>query len=211
MLAAFLVIPSAVNIIKFDYWLTQPDTRLMVAQWIKANVPDNSTMVVEGAGVLGPPLPVSRAIIAASMASQPGGSIEYLQLAAIRANLPEGPGYSINTVFRLDQRHEGGMVVETIPSVQYYAQRGFDYLVTVDWMQRDDADHYSAEFQESLDTLYEQIADFQPTIAFRFDPYAWRMDYEALDRVNPGQSGAGGPHLRIYRLRIHGISSQSTQ
>jgi hypothetical protein len=205
MLAVLLVIPSAANIMRFDFWLAQPDTRQLATQWITANIPDNSKIVVEGWGVLGPPLPESRAVIAAKMASQQAGSIENLKLAAIRANMPEGPGYNLEMVLRLDERGEAGAVVE-IPTMQYYAQRGFEYLVTVDWVPREFGDQYSPQFQESLDTLYEQIADFQPTIAFKFDPYAWRMDYMALARVIPGQPGTGGPHLRLYRLRRRAIS-----
>jgi len=68
-------------------------------------------------------------------------------------------------------------------------------------MQRSKADAYSAEFQASLDSLYKEIAVFEPTILFRWDPYCWRMDYEALSLVRLGDAIIGGPRLIIYQLR----------
>lgn len=201
VVAVGAMVPSTLNIARYDYWLTQPDTRALAADWITAKVPDEATMIVEGAGVLGPSVPVSRMLLDQQIAAQSPASVGKLYLEAQRANLPTGPGYRVDTVFRLDQVHESGILVGSVQSAQEYVARGVDYLVTVDWMQRDDADHYSPEFQRSLEAAYQPIAKFEPTIAFRFDPYAWRMDYDALARVVPGQPVIGGPRITIYRRR----------
>jgi hypothetical protein len=174
--AVGLVVPSGLNIARYDFMITQPDTRTLAAQWIDAHIPDGATIAVEGAGVLGPVVPA-------------------------RPNQPDGRTYQVDTVFRLDQRHEGGILVGSISSADYYASRGIDYLVTVNWMQGESESGYSKEFQDSLEADYAPIAEFAPTIDFRFDPYAWRMDYNALAQVIPGKPETGGPRLTVYRRR----------
>jgi|GEM_PF-2433646 len=189
------------NIARYDYWLTQPDTRQIALNWILQNVPDGATMLVEGAGVLGPQVPESRAQLDAKIAAEPPNTVGYFYLQALRANQRALRGYRAETVFRLDQRHESGILAGTIASAQEYAAQGVDYLITVDWMQTEQPLVYSDEFQRSLAAAYEPLMDFKPTIAFRFDPYAWRMDYDALAQIIPGQPGIGGPRLTIYRRR----------
>jgi hypothetical protein len=163
------MLPSARNIARYDFWLTQPDTRAVAAQWIATNIPRDARIVIEGAGVLGPTPPAASA--------------------------------RVETVFRLDESHEGGMFVRQVARAQTFIEREVEYLVTVSWMQRADQASYSAEFQRSLVEAYAPIVEFAPTIEFRFDPYAWRMDYAALEQIVPGTPGMGGPRVTIYRRR----------
>lgn len=72
-------------------------------------------------------------------------------------------------------------------------------MLAAAWTQRTVREQNSPGFLRSLLLHYEPVAEFEPTIAFRFDPFAWRMDYDALAKVVPGESGIGGPALTIYR------------
>lgn len=198
--AMLLMVPSFQNIVRYDFWLTQPDTRAQAAMWMRANIPRDARIVIEGAGVLGPPVSPSRAMLDALIdpALKDFGSLYFW---AMRENVPPDDGYRVETVFRLDERHEGGMLVGKVTSAREYATRGIEYLVTVSWMQRSAKDRYAPEFQQSLEATYTRVAEFRPTIVFRFDPYAWRMDYDALAQVVPGRAGVGGPILTVYRRR----------
>lgn len=196
-----LMIQPAQNIARYDYWLTQSDTRQIALDWILENVPDGATMLVEGAGVLGPQVPESLVQLDAKIAAEPSNALGYFYLQALRANQRAPRGYRAENVFRLDQRHDSGILAGRIAIAQEYAANGVDYLITVDWMQTEQPLPYSDEFQRSLLAAYEPLRDFKPTIAFRFDPYAWRMDYDALAQISPGQPGIGGPHLTLYRRR----------
>lgn len=93
------------------------------------------------------------------------------------------------------------MLVEEIANISYYKEHGYDYLVTSSWMVRDSTDTYSLLFQNSLEQNYEQIKTFEPTIYFLYDPFAWRVDYDALSQVTPGKPGIGGPIITIYKLK----------
>jgi 4-amino-4-deoxy-L-arabinose transferase-like glycosyltransferase len=193
-----LLIPSALNILRFDYWITQPDTRLLAAKWIAMNVPADAKLVTEGADILGPPIPMSTLILDESILTAEHNSLAEARLQAIEASRSGQLGYRVTNVFRLDQQYEGGIQVGTIPNVQFYVDAGIEYLVTVSWMKRTEQDRYSAEFERSLDTHYERIAEIRPTINFRYDPLAWRLDYAALSEVWPGRPELGGPTLTIY-------------
>jgi len=195
-----LIFPSAVRVAQYDFLITQPDTRQLASRWIKACIPAESTIVAEGSGVLGPSIPPSVEYVDLWMARVPADSFTHFYLQEKRPFLQGGVGYHVDQVFRLDRVHDTrGMSVGTIADAQYYASRGVDYLVTVNWMQRDDADRYTPTFQASLNTAYKLVKEFRPTVSFRFDPYAWRMDYDALGHVVPGRPLVGGPRLRIYR------------
>jgi len=196
-----ILIEPIMNIVRFDYWLTQPDTRQVATQWILSNIPPGSKIVIEGAGVLGPNVPFSRTDMEQALAAQPEDSLGNVYTKAILASQPLSVGYTVLSVFRLDEQHDGGYLIGTVASASYYSDLGYDYLVTSGWMQRDSTDTYSPVFQASLNKYYEPIKIFEPTVYFLFDPYAWRIDYQALRKVIPGQHGIGGPKLIIYKLR----------
>ncbi len=204
VVACGLVIPSALNIVRFDFWLTQPDTRSLATEWIESNIPSDTKIVIEGGGFLGPTVPPSRTMLDAQIASGAPNDFGALSWRALRASLLDRSGYQVDIVARIDREYRGGILVGFIPSARIYADKGIDYLVTVNWMIRDENDSYTASFQESLDALYDRIAEFRPTHMFRYDPYAWRMDYAALAQVVPGQPEFGGPLLTIYRLHGSG-------
>ena len=201
LVALLCVIPSILNSVRWDYWLTQPDTRVLGTQWILANVPNDATMILEGADVLGPPVPTTLALLEQAIKNEPVNTVGHVYLQAIRKNQRKDIGYRAEMIFRLDERHISGIFQGKIENASYYTERGIDYLVTSEWMIRDSGDQYASAFRASLDTLYEPIKIFTPTVPFRFDPYAWRMDYDALAQIVPGQPGIGGPTLTVYRRR----------
>ncbi len=196
--ALALGIPSMTNIIRFDYWLSQPDTRALATEWIQTNVPPDSTIATEGLDILGPSIPVNDAMFE-SAASKARTKFEREEVRAMRASGRGGPGYQVTQLFRLDEETRGGVKVGQVASAQSYWDAGIDYLVTVNWMKRTADTQYGPEFQQSLETFYKPIAEIRPTVVFRYDPYAWRVDYEALARVVPGKAQVGGPLLTIYR------------
>lgn len=202
-----LQIPSAVSIARYDYYVSQPDTRAVAAEWMRLNLPVEAAVTIEGAGVLGPTVPNSRKQIdeelarIASAATRPESSYRQLTVQAMQYRPGSERGLRVQSVFRLDQIQEGGTLVGMVASVSDYAEREVDYLVSVDWMQNDAEARYAPAFNESLDIVYERMMEFSPTIHFSFDPYAWRMDYDALGQVIIGKPEVGGPHLTLYRRR----------
>lgn len=195
-----LVIPSTSNVLRYDYYLTQPDTREQARVWFSENIPSGAKIVSEGANVLSPNLPLSLEYIEKSLSGMEDGSYAKVHYQALRDLATQDTGYEFITVFKLDEHHEGEQI-SAVENASLYPRNDVEYLVTVSWMQRSDADAYSSEFQVSLDALYEEIAVFEPTIPFRWDPYAWRVDYEALSRVRIGEPIVGGPRLVVYQLR----------
>lgn len=193
-----LAIPSFLNIVRFDLMLTLPDTRLLATQWIEKNVPEGAKIATEGLDILGPYIPPNRGMIDAAIAKARTES-ERQEMRALETSLVGRPRYQVTPTFRFDQDVRGGIVVVSVQSAQRYADQGIDYLVTVNWMKRSEDDEYAPAFQRSLDTLYRPMVQIRPTIPFRYDPYAWRTDYDALARVTPGSSQVGGPVLTIYR------------
>ena len=194
-----LISQSLLNIIRFDFWLTQPDTRSIAAKWFIANIPMGNQVIVEGVDTLGPTLPLNRLEQNQELEELPPNSLGYVYTKALRDAQPHTPGYRAISVFSLDEVRESGQFVGNVESASSYFDNGVEYLVTSSWMQRDTSDTYSQTFQESLERYYEQIAIFEPSIQFRFDPYAWRVDYQALEKIIPFQSGIGGPRLIVYK------------
>lgn len=193
-----LATPSILNVLRFDFYLTQPDTRSLAAEWVQENVRSGSKIATEGLDILGPYIPPTRSRIDAAMGKS-GTESEREEMRALGTSLAGRPGYQVTQLFRLDQNVRGGVVVAEVPSARAYADEGIDYLVTVSWMKRTADEEYSDAFQQSLDAAYSPVTQIRPTILFRFDPYAWRTDYDALSRVTPGVPQVGGPLLTIYR------------
>lgn len=201
LVMAMVLAQPLLNIIRFDFWLTQPDTRRIASEWLVSNLPYGSHIVVEGANVLGPTIPPGRIQMKQLLAIQKDGSLGEMYTEALMTSQLFDTGHKVLSVFRIDQKHRGGTFLEMISDASYYRDLGYDYIVTSDWMQRTNNDGYPSAFQASLDRYYEPIMTFEPTIHFRYDPYSWRIDYEALAQVVPGKRGIGGPVLVIYRLR----------
>ncbi len=196
----FMFFPSFMNITRYDYWITQPDTREQATTWILENIPTGAKVISEGADVLSPNLPLSVDYIEKILTDMDEGSYGQFYYQTLLEVASPDVGYEFIKVFKLDENHRGTSV-GVVDSASLYKKNDVEYLVTVSWMQRSEIDEYSPEFQASLDALYKEIAVFEPTIDFRWDPYAWRMDYEALSQVRVGEPIVGGPRLVVYQLR----------
>jgi hypothetical protein len=201
LVTAVVLAQPVMNILRFDFWLTQQDTRQIASEWITSHIAPGSRIVIEGENVLGPNVPLDRKYMEQLLAIQQKGSLGEIYTEALMNAQPFDSGYIVLSVFRLDQKHNGGIFLETISDVSYYRDLGYDYLITSSWMQRTPSDGYSPEFQASLIEYYEPIMTFEPTIYFRYDPYAWQIDYIALAQITPWKQGIGGPKLTIYQLR----------
>lgn len=202
ILAMALVLAQPVlNIVRFDFWLIQMDTRQITSDWIVSHLPPGSRIAIEGANVLGPDVPLDRMYMEQLLAIQEQGSLGKVYTEALMTSQPSNTGFYVLSVFRLDEKHRGGIFLETVKDASYYRDLGYDYLVTSSWMQRTADDTYSSAFQASLDKYYAPIVTFEPTIHFRYDPYSWQIDYTALGQIIPGRQEIGGPKLIIYKLR----------
>ena len=198
-LSLILVFPSTQKIIRFDYWLTQPDTRELAVSWFIENVPAGATVITEGADVLSPNLPLNTHLLDEQIANNETGSFWQVYFQALRDNASENTGYNLKRVSRLNKIYDGE--IQVVENAVYYQEKGIKYLISVDWIRRDPDEVYLPEFQASLDKLYRKVAVFEPTIVFRWDPYCWRMDYEALSEIQLGKTGVAGPRITIYQLR----------
>jgi len=53
VVVVFILLPSVIKVVRFDYLLTQKDTRTLAKEWINRNLPKGSTLALES---YGPPL-----------------------------------------------------------------------------------------------------------------------------------------------------------
>lgn len=213
--------PSTMSVVRFDYLLTQKDTRTVAKHWINNNIPAGSLIASEGTGNLG------TASLGPGLSMHPSSIRHYLSYQVYD---PEGAGYLANVLrasehvrrrylecmLSASKDNEGFDVVslasrlespgisglpQVVESARSYSELGFDYLITTSWVRRTDAEQMSPKFEQSLETYYDPVAEFAPTVVFPFDPLCWKVDYRSLAQVNPFKPVLWGPIIRVYALR----------
>ena len=218
ILCAIIVVEPAMNILRFDYAITQPDTRSIAANWIKEHIPPESQIAIEGGNIYGPQLPFSNTYAQDLLSNGTGDRLKnIMELWTIPGYGLSGerPGYSAESLTRLYvqatqniELKENGYRLLILQRLDYVASKdvavkfvdkGYQYLITTSWSQQNYP--YSPEFLQSLYIYYEPIKIFEPVPEFRTDPYCFMMDYPALKKIIPGHPIVGGPRIIIYKLR----------
>jgi hypothetical protein len=181
-LAAVAVIPL-VFIVRDDYTLSKPDTRVLAKQWIEANVPAGSRILMDGMRfrfVQSPPLTPDRQTIERRLTS-----LEQSELSVPRDMLPlyraaaehmPGPKYDLrSTVYGLE-----------VEELDYYVRECYDYIVVSSFHEK----RYASDGERRR---YPRSAQFYEHI--KSDP-RFRVVYS----VRPASWQHAGPELTVYRV-----------
>ncbi len=187
VLVALICAVPLYSIVQQNVTWTRPDTRVLAKDWIEANVPAGSRILMDGMRyryVQSPPLNPDEATVARRVgaAEREGGdlsrgvSTRTLALYAEAMSRATGPRYELHsTVYGLEVR-----------DLNHYVESCFDYIVISDQnSQRFDrpseADRYplSARFYRGLPS------DPKFEVAFSVKPAPWRIQ---------------GPGVTVYRV-----------
>lgn len=191
----FLIVPTLLQVMKFDAMLTWENTRNLSTLWIEQNIPPESEIVVEHLA-LGPDVRLSQSRLAEIIKTvQEKGQPAYTYRAHYQS-MKERKGYRRHDVYVIDSPGPDTKLMD----VSYYLQRGIEYIVLVSWISRD-LNVTNKVFYDSLISNYELIKTFVPTVEFEYDPHGWEMDHEALSKVSITDPGISGPTIRIFKLK----------
>lgn len=203
-----LILPNLLNTIKYNYLITQPDTRIIARKFIESTIQKGSKIVSES----GSPETFEQT---SHSGVQLHKSKQQLQEQLMQAEKKENPGRHIKAL--IEGQSEPTYVLENIlilekeahsqkqcyGDVNPYLERKVEYLITSSWAKN--LFQYNSlpeSFTISLNNYYELIKEFKPFPVFRWDYYSWRIDYEALSKVSIfNRKTIGGPIIRIYKIK----------
>lgn len=208
MICIFIIFPSFLRIVKFDYYLSQPDTRTLAKDWIESNIFPGTKIVNEGtmkseyASVYGPPLwmnlaSLSKRLEEVKKEGLPGTYLRVL-IEARRGRV----GYNLKGTLRLDGEYDTALGrFISLSGVEKYVADDYCYLISSNWAEHNQSD-YPPEFKQSLEENYQLIKEFKPNPRLEEDPLAWRVDFPRLDKVNLYAADViSGPEIKIYKLK----------
>jgi hypothetical protein len=184
---ACVVIPPLLALVRYDYELTKPDTRILAKEWIEAHVPSGAKILMDGLRyrfMVSPPLIPNETVITrqVTQAAQEGSQLSRgvsqraLALYAEAMAQMQGPKYELHsTVWGLK-----------VDDLTYYVQTCFDYIIT----SSENAERYThgrgrQRFPKSAQ-FYEQL----PT-----DPR-----FRVLYSVAPVSWQSRGPTITVYKV-----------
>ncbi|MDD5529667.1 MAG: glycosyltransferase family 39 protein [bacterium] len=199
-----LMYPSLIKTLKYNYLISQPDTRNLAQNFIECTISSGTKIVSDGgelidqSSVLGPPLRKSK---------------KQLQDTLISINKQNIPGKLLSAM--IDGYKEPTYILENVPNieippykvskydttVEVYIEHGVDYLITSDWM-RGLGTVMPERFLNSLEKEYELVKEFKPNPTLKWDYYNKQIDYESLGKVHIfDKKIVGGPVIKIYKKR----------
>jgi len=185
LLGCITAIPLA-TLAKQNHTWTLPDSRVLAKEWIEANVPSGSKILMDGMRyrfIQSPPLnpdqsTVDRRVGGASEEGKlsRGVSSRTLELYSKAMNKIEGPKYDLHsTVWGLD-----------VQELSYYPQACFDYIVTSsDVSRRFKPGDNGSEHAKSVD-FYRQLP---------IDPL-----FSAVYSAIPASGKVQGPEINVYKV-----------
>lgn len=192
--------------IKFNIFMTKPDTRSISKLWIEKNLPAGSAVLVET--MIRPEYPaninvplfldaasIERYYSEAKASGYPGTYLTALKTATLGQ-----VGYDLIATSRANVAKD--LVTDvptTLKDAYYWVEQKVDYLVISSWHAQPDI---TSEFQTSIDDNYKLIKEFRPLPEFPDDPHFVQMDYQTLDSIDLfRQDLLFGPKIQIYKLR----------
>lgn len=195
------LVPGVVLSWQHDQLLARPDTRLLAAEWIEAQVPDGAYIVMTGSEYGHPQVRRTRMWVQERFEDlrQAAESSWYQARMLQLPGFPPAPAYyvvSLRPAFRMPLRS-----VWNLCPVDSLLNRGVGWVVTLEhpllYSQVD------AEFARQLESQAVLMARFDPFVAGEHSPpvydpldayYAPLAGFAALERP--------GPLIRIYRLEV---------
>lgn len=205
VLSVAIVFPNLPTILKYNYLVTQPDTRNVARNFIEKTIPAGTKIVTEGAelieptSVLGVPLRKNKEQLKDSLQSIKEQNMSaQLLYAMIDANME--PSYMLDNISFLDKPPYKNVNYDT--TVKVYIDRGVEYLIASSWV-RHPTNMMPVRFFNSLNQEYKLVKEFNPYPVFKWDYYCWRIDYDALSKVSIFDKNViGGPVIKIYKRRV---------
>lgn len=204
-LSTVVVIPTLITTIKYNYLISRPDTRKIAKNFIEHSAPAESKIICEGLEWHGlgeqiSPLGVQLNISKKELEEQLKTALEKGVAGKYLYAMIEGqnePAYRLKNVFLLDASGD-----KKYNDVDIYLKDSVEYMVTCSWVRNQWHREMSLQFLSSLYKEYKLIKEFNPCPVFRWDPWCWRVDYEALSKVSIFDNKvAGGPIIRIYKRK----------
>lgn len=194
-----LAVQPLLSSLRYDRYVSAPDTRRHAKAWIEANIPAGETIAVEGAVfemiTFGPPLKATRAVLEAELAGikkrQGTGRLWEAQIRASERD--PNPRYALCKV------------VELTESVLEACKVRYAVVVT----DRDDRTwglipHSHGAFLHALKSRYVLLKQFDPYpgVKFLHSHHALREEFPRLAMVgifrNPSEL-VTGPRIRVFR------------
>lgn len=194
------------RVVKFNTLILQPDTRYSSKEWIEANIPSGSSILVETAlkpeyaANLNVPLTLDEQSINDRIQTAHAYGYPATYLNALRQVNKNTIGYKIIPTQRVNLVRDLMSDISTpINDASYWAEKKVEYLVLSSWASLPDVNR---EFKKSILDNYELIKEFSPHPEFSDDPHFVQMDYQILDKINIFDSQLlFGPNIMIYRLK----------
>jgi hypothetical protein len=191
-------------LVRYDYELTKPDTRVLAKEWIEAHVPSGAKILMDGLRyrfMISPPLIPNQTVVAqqVSQAAQEGKrlsrGVSQRALALYDEAMAqlEGPKYELySTVWGLE-----------VEDLTYYVRTCFDYIITSSYnTQRYDRGPHRERFPKSAQ-FYEQLpTDPRFRVVYSVAPIPWQSRgptitvYQVLPRCEASQNGAKSSNPR---------------
>jgi 4-amino-4-deoxy-L-arabinose transferase-like glycosyltransferase len=186
IITAIIITIPLLTLIRDDYMLTRPDTRVLAKDWIETNIPQNSKILMDGMRyrfIHSPPLNPDDSTVArrATRAEEAeyvsrGVSKNTLSLYAKAMSQIEGPKYDLHST-------NWGLAVKDLT---HYQKECFDYIITSSTISRrfdnpSNAERYpkSAQFYRRLSTE----AGFE--VIYSVAPVPWKTQ---------------GPSITVYSV-----------
>ncbi len=201
------VIPSAILVIKFDYYLSSNDTRILAKNWIEKNIPAGTRLVNEGAArsqiysAIGPPLSMDQESIKKLIAEVSGKGLDIGSLLALSYATQDRVGYNLIGTPRMDYKYnpDSGSY-STLSSVDEYVKGEYCFLVLSSWAVKN-RQKYNRDFETSINNSYYLYKEFLPFPELNED-LIWNVDYNNLVRVRIFDNRiTSGPRIKIFKLK----------
>jgi 4-amino-4-deoxy-L-arabinose transferase-like glycosyltransferase len=176
-------------LVKQNHTWTRPDTRVMAKEWIEANIPSGSKILMDGMRyrfIFSPPLNPDEATVARRLnhAEDEDGQISRgisgrtMELYANAMSSVSGPRYELHsTVWGLEVR-----------DLSYYPEACFDYVVTSSGIaNRFSAPSVAERYPESA-AFYNQLPqDSRYRLIYAVEPIPWKVQ---------------GPGIAVYEVLL---------
>ncbi len=198
LLAGLLVVPTASTVWQFNHLLSRPDTRLLAARWIAAEIPDGSPLALHGSAFGHPQVRRSREWMQVELEDIRAAGLDGRRLAAMLSleDFPPPPSY-----FPIELRSTDALPRRTVwrsYDLERLRAAGVDWIVT---------HRHPLTGLPAADDFIRQLEQ-QATLVQHFDPFkdGWQgLSYDRLDFFYVPVAGfAGlhrtGPEIRLYRL-----------
>ena len=199
-----LAAPSFINVLRFDYLLTKPDTRAVAKSWIEKNIPENSCILLEGAFpwqiTYNTPLVENKRCLEDEMKKikSKGGGGELWKMRISLLDAIKAPKYYIHKIGRFG--------LAAISEYKYYPEP--EYIIVMSYF-----DHGLTISVKDRALLYDELLKKYALMRqFKAYPYiVWFPSFNSL-MTNPenlkfvkllgrDQELMPGPNISIYKRR----------